>query len=465
MSPLVSLLMYGWIPITVYLFTRFPPQRAMLVSFIVATLFLPEASFQLPGIGSFTKITSACFGIMLATLIYDPGRFSSWKPGWFDLPILVLCLWVIPSQLSNGLSPFSPTIGQTLTWGMPYFLGRIYLNNLAGLRQLAIGIFMGGLSYVPLCLFEIRMSPQLHQWVYGFVPRTDFSQTIRLGGYRPTVFMEHGLAVGMWMMAATLTGVWLWQSGVIKKLWNIPISWLVMALSITFALVKSTGAYIYFAVGLIILLVGKWFRTAVLLFLVIFGISSYLYLGATGEFYTIPQVVSFVNNSLNQVGDDASADRSGSYAFRIQNEEFLSRKARQRMIFGWGDSGANRVADPKTGQDISVTDSLWIIIFGTRGIVGLISFAALFLLPAASFCLLRYPASTWSHPKVGSVAVLAVVITMYLLDCCLNALPNPVFLLASGGISGLLQNTPVTKKLRGTQAVASQRSLAQQRPN
>src|SRR5207253_8876206 len=119
------------------------------------------------------------------------------------------------------------------------------------LRRLAIGIFAGGMVYVPLCLLEMRIAPTLHLRVYGYHARVDFSQTMRYGGYRPTVFLEHGLWVGMWMMAATLLGIVLWRTKVIKKLWNYPINWLLLVLFVTFILVKSTGAYLYLAIAVV----------------------------------------------------------------------------------------------------------------------------------------------------------------------------------------------------------------------
>ena len=39
-------------------------------------------------------------------------------------------------------------------------------------------------------------------------------------------------------------------------------------------------------------------------------------------------------------------------------------------MFGWGTYNRNRIYDPETGQDLSVTDGDWIIQVGTRGIVG-----------------------------------------------------------------------------------------------
>ena len=85
------------------------------------------------------------------------------------------------------------------------------------------------------------------------------------------------------------------------------------------------------------------------------------------------------------------------------------------------------------------------------------------LLPVASLVLLRYPARTWTHPKVGSVVVLAVVITLYMLDCILNAMINPVFTLATGGIAGLVLKEKETNRVTGTRSSVPRRSLAQQR--
>jgi hypothetical protein len=91
---------------------------------------------------------------------------------------------------------------------------------------------------------------------------------------------------------------------------------------------------------------------------------------------------------------------------------------------------------------------LWIIAFGTYGIVGLISVTAVLLLPAVAFCLSRYGAADyWSYAKIAPVAVLAVVLTLYMLDCTLNGLVNPVYTLASGGLSGLLLADKETGKI------------------
>jgi hypothetical protein len=148
-----------------------------------------------------------------------------------------------------------------------------------------------------------------------------------------------------------------------------------------------------------------------------------------------------------------------SLKFRFDMEEILGDKARLRFLFGWGDSGGNRVYNDY-GKDISVTDSLWIITFGTNGAVGLVSLFSSLLLPVIVFCLFRYPARTWSNPKVAPAAVLGVALTMYVFDCVLNAMTNPIFAVIAGGISGLVLKAPESLKVKKTTAPPRIRSLA-----
>ncbi len=438
MTPQAQLAMLAWIPLLLYLFIRFPVQKAVVIGFIGAWLFLPQrAAFSFIGFPDYNRISAASYGILLATCIFDVGRFHSFKLGWLDLPMLIWCVCPLASSLSNGLGLYdgiSSTLSQTVQWGFPYFLGRIYFNNLKGLRLLAMGIFLGGMVYVPLCLYEIRMSPQLHVMVYGYFPHS-FAQTMRYGGFRPQVFMSHGLAVGVWMMAASVVGVWLWQAGVIKQVWGISMRWLIPLLLITFILCKSTGAWLLCGFGLIILFAARRLPTVLPLLLLIGGIFFYQYYVATGQL-TVQQQEQIVS-VMTQITNE---DRASSLEFRLDNEQILGEKARQRIIFGWGGWGRNRVYEENwAGElvDVSITDSLWIIEFGTKGLVGLFSINVAMLLPVVIFCR-RYPAHYWFNPKVAPAVAVAIVVTLYMFDNLVNAHFNPVFPLASGGIAGLV---------------------------
>jgi hypothetical protein len=448
MSPQAQLVMVAWMPLVLYLFMRFPAQKAVVIGFIAAWLFLPQrAGFALPGVPDYDRMSATGYGILLATAIYDVQRFRSFKLAWLDLPMLVWCLCPLFSSISNGLGAYDGASGvltQTVSYGVPYFLGRIYLNNLNGLRLLALGIFIGGIVYVPFCLYESRMSPQLHKMVYGYQGIIDFGQGMRLGGFRPTVFMQHGLSVGMWMMAAALACLWLWQSRTLKQFWGIPMSVWTGILLVTVILVKSTGAYIYLVYGIITLFVAKWLRTTLPLMLLVVTLGSYLYMGMTGTF--TGEQSDRIIAAAEQV---SGPERAQSLQFRLDNEEILGEKARQQFWFGWGGYGRNRVYDYNwAGElvDITVTDSLWIIAFGINGALGLASVFGASLVPALSFLWSPYGAHLWFHPKVGPAALIATIVVLYMLDCSLNNQPNPVFTLASGGIAGLLIGGAESKK-------------------
>jgi hypothetical protein len=431
-SAITLLVMYGWLPAVLYIFSRYPAQRAMVISFVVAWLFLPQAVITLPSVPDWTKMSATCYSVMIATFIHDSSRITSFKPSWIDIPMALWCVSPFFASVTNDLGAydgFSASLDQAMTWGMPYFLGRIYLCNFEGMRKLAVATFVGGLVYIPLCLYEARMFTSLHQQIYGFIT-FDFGQALRMGGYRPSVFMTHGLAVGVWMMTAALMGIVLWRCKVMTKLWNVKISVWVWILLVVFVLIRSTGAYNLLAFALIILFMAKWLRTSILVWVFVALIGVYLNLGVSGNFPR-QEIIS----AMSQVFDQ---DRIQSLEFRFLNEEILGERARLRSTFGWGGFGRNRVFD-EYGKDISVTDSLWVIVFGTAGVFGLTSLMTALLLPVIAFCV-RFPARLWSNAIVAPAAALNVGLLMYALDCVLNAMINPVYALICGGIAGLVLN-------------------------
>jgi len=436
----VLIAIYAWLPLALYLYNRYEKQRAVVLIFVISILFLPCAFVKFPLIPPYGKTSAAPYAVLIATAIYDSDRFSAFKFSWIDIPIV---LWAVVSpfisSMTNDLGiqdAISQVLTQSINWGGPYFVGRLYLGNLEGLKKLAIGIFAWGLIYVPFCFYEGRTFSSLHVLIYGMDTGRDAAQSMRYGGYRPQVFMEHGLMLGVWLMTGCLVGVALWRTGGLKRMWNKPMGMLMGILLFTFVAARSTGAYGLFVMGAVILFVAWQFRNTLILWAIILGICYYLYSGATGTFPNKPIV-----ESLSQV---FNADRVASLAFRFDNEEILGEKARQRMLFGWGGFGRNRIVDEE-GKDVAVTDSLWIIAFGINGVFGLFAMTASILGPPVAF-LIRYPAKLWKNPNFAPAAALSVCIVLYMLDCVLNAMINPIFMLAGGGIAGVvLQPMRVTK--------------------
>lgn len=437
MSPLVYIALLVWIPVILFLYKWLPPRRVVIIAFIFSFLFLPQYSFPLPILPDYGRMSSTYYGILLGMILFDIKRFKEYQPSWLDLPILIYCISPFVSSISNDLGikdGVVASLAEVAVWGVPYFIGRVYFNTLDSLRQLAIGIFIGGLIYVPFCLWEVRMSPQLHMQLYGFRP-PGWAQSMRYGGFRPIVFLDHGLQVSLWMVMATLIGIWLWRTGTIKKVFGVPMAWLVTAQVVTVILIKSTGAWILLGLGTVILMTTRWVKIAILVWLLIVLVPTHLYFSTTGSFNS-NVVVEFMEKVTNP-------ERAQSLQFRFDMEEALAEKARERYLFGWGGWGRSFLYSEDSGERISVTDSRWIIIFGENGIFGLASFYIALLLPPCIF-LIRYSSSVWPHKRLAPAVVLAMVVLIYTLDSLVNDMGSPLYIVANGGIVGLL----VEQKLR-----------------
>src|SRR3982750_388320 len=148
---------FGWIPFVLGLFAFLPHRRAALVGFVAGWMFLPVFAFVIPGLPDYTKINVTSGGVLLGAAIFDFRRLVSLRPRWFDTPILLFCLSAFASGISNGLGvheAVSALFARVMTWGVPYAVGRLYFDELPSMRELAIGILIGGLLYIPLCLWE-----------------------------------------------------------------------------------------------------------------------------------------------------------------------------------------------------------------------------------------------------------------------------------------------------------------------
>ncbi len=433
MTSLVPIAMFGWIPVVLALCAVLPPRRAVVVAFIVAWSFLPMVTYDLRGLPDYTKMSATCGGVLLATAFFDIDRIIRFRPALIDLPMIVWCLCPAASSLSNQLGlydGFSAAFEQTVKWGFPYFIGRLYLSDLRGLRDLAVGIFYGGLVYIPFCLYEIRMSPQLHHLLYGF-HQHDFTQTMRFGGWRPMVFMEHGLMVGMWMSMSALIGIWLWWTGAVRRITGVPVILFVIPLLVTAVLCKSMGALILLGLGLAALASIKALGTRLVAWVLIAAAPAYVALRVSK---------SWDGTQVREMAATVSTERAQSLRFRLYNEDLLVTKAMQQPVFGWGGWGRNRVTDAK-GVAITVIDGQWINVLGLYGFVGLGSFGAVLLLPPV-LLLRRVAVGQWGNPVFATAGALVMVNILYMIDNIANAMVNPVYMLAAGALAGVLVYKP-----------------------
>lgn len=250
---------------------------------------------------------------------------------------------------------------------------------------------------------------------------------MRFGGWRPNVFMDGGLQVGLWMTAASLMGVWLWWTRALKKLWGLSLNGLVLVLLVTTVLCRSTEALALLLVGLGVLWFCTISKSRLSLVCLLLVAPLYISLRSTGMWHG-EQVIALANMF--------DSKRAESFKFRIDNEDLLVAKALQLPVFGWGGWGRARVYD-QWDNDISVTDGHWIIELGAHGFVGVVSSFVTLLMPL-TLLTCRFSSKRLLSRELAPVLALGVIVTLFAIDCLPNALTNPVFMLSGGAVVGFV---------------------------
>jgi hypothetical protein len=425
-TPLAYIALFGWIPAVLVLFALVPGRWAAAMAVVGGWLFLPPCLLPIANLPDFSKNTAATIGMALGTLIFRPDRILAFRPRWFDLLMVAWCSCGMISSLHNGLGPYdglADMLTQVIDWGLPYLLGRLYFGDLDALRDFTVAIVIGGLVYVLPCLWEIRMSPQLLNQVYGL----GVWQGSRFGGYRPNVFFVTGLELGMWMTTAALTAWWLWRCGVLKRIGPVPFGALLLILLGTTILCRSTGALILLVAGVGALWSSARLRTGILLWCLVLFLPIYAGLRIPNLWsgrHAVDLATTFIN-----------AQRAESLEFRFRCEDLLIARAVQQPVFGWGGWGRSAAYDGERGYAVPV-DGLWMVVLGTKGLVGLGLLYLTLELPAILF-LRNFPVRLWSHPRVASAAVGSTLLGICMVDLTMNGFLNLIWVTLAGALIGI----------------------------
>ena len=423
MPILIFITLLGWIPLTIGLFVVLRPQRAVVASLAGGYLLLPPASIPISGLPDYDKMMAATVGILLGTLIFQPHRLLEFRLRWFDLPVLCWVIAPIISSMTNGYGLYdglSASLGNIVRWVLAYFIGRLYLGDLEGLRELTLGIICGGLAYIPLILLEMRLSPFLKGAVYGMYKW----EGLRYGSYRPFVFLTTGLELGMWMTGVSLTSLWMWRCGALKRIAGLPFGTLLLPVILVITvLCRSSGAFVLLLAGWSILWTCTRFNTKLPLLALLLISPTYYSLRMSG-LWRGDNLVSFIQQ-LN-------ADRAQSLEYRFSCENILIHRALEQPFFGWAGWGGSRVYE-SNGKNWVVTDGIWIIYLGNNGCFGLVAWTSMLLLPPWLF-MVRFPVRQWKTDTVGPASVIATILGLYIIDCLLNGFINLLYILGSGAL-------------------------------
>jgi hypothetical protein len=440
-----------WPFVIVAMFRKMPIERAFIWAILAGYMFLPERTeFDLPLIPSMNKETIPNITVFVICFMVLKLRPTLLPDGLIGkvLVILLICTPIISvifnldpitfaTQYSGRLvlmnQPVGPIPGMRIYDAistllaqilliLPFFLARSILATEAALTELLRALMIAGLIYSGFILWEVRFSPQLHTHIYGFFQH-DFLQMIREGGFRPIVFMPHGLWVALFMVITAVSALHFAKQAAPND--RVRATAITVWLFGIVYLCKSLGP-------LLILLV----LTAFVLFLrpkmqfrisVIMALVTIVYPALRGA-GLIPtgDLVAFL--------EARNPDRAQSLWFRFYNEDILLERAAERPVFGWGGWGRNQVFDQQSGLVLSVTDGQWIITIGSYGWIGYIALFGLLCLPLlALWWRYRQVPNAQIAPQVG---VLAVMLGAMLIDLLPNATMVTLTWLIAGALLG-----------------------------
>lgn len=389
---------------------------------LLPVMFLPSnIQLKTQGIPYFDKYRLTFVSIALGLVLFHRRRPLRDAARWVPAAVLVaMVAGVVATVRTNGdvlifgprtlpgltsYDVLSVSAGMLLDIYLPFFIGQRVFRTGADLRDLFDVLSLAGLLYVPFCLFEVRFSPQLHYWVYGYYP-SEFVQAMRYGGFRPMVFMNHGLGVAMFLFSSLCATLGLRAAGLRTRYLSAGARG--VTLGGVLVLCKSFASILYSAVAVALqplLRTRALSRLAILLAVLVVA-------------YPVTRAAQvFPTRAL--VGGIAalSAERADSLDYRFSNEDLLVARAMQRPLFGWGTFGRGRIY-ASWGDDVSVTDGEWIVLLGAFGFVGFLGAFSFMLFPLVRFARNRRR----MPPRVGVlVSTLAILVMLGALDMLPNS--------------------------------------------
>lgn len=428
-----------WPLVIALLFARLDAQRALIWSILAGYLLLPPVvAIDLPVFPALDKmmIPAVAAAVAVYFLIRDPGEKPPAMGGFVVLLLIVNFVSPMATALTNpdplidginyrpGMN-FAEGFSNVMLQGMqllPFLLGYRVLWDARGAELWCKALVLGVLWYTIPMLIELRMSPQINVWVYGFFQH-DFIQTIRYGGYRPIVFLQHPLWVAVMVMTAFLAAIAIARNNRTRR--NILIA---VYLGVIVVLCKSAGALLQAMMAAPLVLLARP-RQMVLGAAVVASIAFAYPTLRTTSWMPLQGIVNLAMS--------ISPERGRSLEFRMMNEEQLVERAMERPVFGWGNWGRSLFYDPYDGRLSSVPDGQWVIWVGSRGAFGYLGYFLLLLTPI--FALLRaMPRGSKSahNPELVMLGALSLMLAMNLLDLIPNATLTPLTWLTAGALLG-----------------------------
>jgi hypothetical protein len=427
--------LFSWVLVAFILFRVLPFGRALIWTLLGAQLLLPaNASIKIAMIPEFDKNSIPNLCALVGCMCVASTRIRLRGSG---VPILMTAFILGPilTSLQNadpiilydrvlpGVGVYdgiSAAIYQSILL-IPFVLGRQFVRAAEDVMSILIVLVLGELVYTIPLLFEMRFSAQLNYWIYGYYP-SDFVQSMRDGGFRPMVFMGHGLLAAFFLMTSAVAATALWRAR--TPVMRLPMAVPPIYLSVILLLFRSLGAAIY---GFVLVPLVAFAKPKLQVRIAAVLVSIALLYPMLRSFDLFPI------QAFNEVANSISSERAQSMQTRFENEEALLGRASQRLLLGWGRYGRSRIYDDY-GKDISLTDGQWIITLGQFGIVGFL--AEFGLLALGVFRAVKVVRSNLDPKTLLPFAAISLIVAVNILDLLPNSGLQPWTWLLSGAVLG-----------------------------
>jgi hypothetical protein len=374
----------AWPLVAVLLYRSRPFSESTVWTILGALLLLPaQLSIKLQMIPAIDKNSVANLSALAGCFLLAP-RLKRFRTV-FGLTGILATIYVMSPVVTSALNNDTIIIGDRILPGvglydgisallsqtilfLPFLIGRRFLQTAEDIETILHALVLAGLLYSLPMLFEVRMSPQLSNWIYGYFP-SSFATETRYGGYRPVVFMNNGLIAAFFMSTSFLAAVVL--SRVKTRVNKLSAGGVTVYLGTVLILCKAAGALVY---AVVIGFFFRWIKPVVQVRLAVLLVSIAI-------LYPVLRMADcFPDKQLYDLAATFNQERADSLKFRFDQEQQLLARASERFVFGWGRYGRNRVYE-ESGKDSSITDGLWILTLGQFGIAGFLAQFGLLSLP------------------------------------------------------------------------------------
>jgi hypothetical protein len=422
-----------WPIIAILMYKRFDTVTATFWTIVGGYMFLPvKTAIDLPLIPAIGKDEISAIAAFIGCKFIKNKKVSLFGATNIQKLVIGLLLFIpIINVLFNSEPTFngykwiqgltlydavSQVLGQYLNL-LPFLVAMTVIKKSEDLEKIVKLLVVAGLIYSPFILFEIRISPQLHTWVYGFFPH-EFAQQVRLDGFRAVVFMGHGLLVATFLFVCVSAAAIQIKVGRGKdKVRNICVfNYLLIVLLLS----KSVGALI-----LTIVVAGSILLMSTILQKTITKLLVFIFL-----LYPTLSILNLIPyDEIINIISHFDVERAGSLSFRFNNEIPMLDHAFTKLLIGWGSWGRNLLSN-------SISDGYWLIVYGTYGAIYFYALFGLFVLPTLKG-LKGLSSKNEKSIYVGLSIILAGIIFDQIPNSSLN---NSWLWFLSGCLSGYINN-------------------------